>query len=310
MAPLMQWRNIRGFNDAYALDLLIARMQVAVLRGSGQLADLKIELMDRLADLQMHLNPVREKAEVIKRVKSDAFWDALTVKALEEIRKLLREIMHHRERRGGSPLPPKIVDITEDDAGLQYNRRSTSLRTVDMKAYQQVVEAELKRHFESDPTLKKIRAGEPVSETDIQALVSMILTQSPNASRDVLAEFFRTVAAPLDFVIRSIVGMEPTIVADRFSEFARKHPALTAKQTRFLGLLQNHIARYGSITVDRLYEQPFTVVDADGLDGVFQQEDEVDDLIQVIKTFAPSAGGQREHGNPSERSEQKWSREN
>ena len=60
--------------------------------------------------------------------------------------------------------------------------------------------------------------------------------------------------------------MESKAVAGKFSEFARKHPKLTAKQTRFLGLLQNHIARYGSITVDRLYEQPFTVVDADGID--------------------------------------------
>lgn len=310
IGPLMQWRNIRGLKEAYALDLLIARMQVAVLRGSAEIADLKVDLMDRLAGLQMHLNPVREKSDVIKRVKSDAFWEALTVSALEEVRKNLREIMHHRERLGGPALPPKIVDITEDQVGLQYNRRSTSLRTVDMKAYQQIVEAELKRHFESDPTLKKIRAGESVSEPDIRALVSMILTQSPNASREVLAEFFRSVAAPLDFVIRSIIGMEPTVVANRFADFARKHPALTAKQTRFLGLLQNHIARYGSITVDRLYEQPFTVIDADGLDGIFEREDEVDDLIQVINTFRPPVGIQPEPNNSKERSEQRWSREN
>jgi type I restriction enzyme, R subunit len=291
IGPLMQWRNIRGMRDAYSLDLLIARMEVAVLRGSAQLADLKIELMDRLANLQMHLNPVREKAEVLKQVKSDEFWNGLTVGALEKLRTPLREIMHHRERQSGPALPPKIVDITEDQIGLQYNRRSTSLRTVDMKAYQQIVEAELKRHFGSDPTLMKIRNGEKVSEADIQALVSMILTQSPNASKDVLTEFFRSVAGPLDFVIRSIIGLEPTVVARRFSEFARKHPAITAKQTRFLGLLQNHIARHGSITVDRLYEQPFTVVDADGLDGVFEREDEVKDLIQVINTFGPTVVG-------------------
>jgi type I restriction enzyme R subunit len=248
----MQWRNIRGMKDAYSLDLLIARMEVAVLLGSAQLADLKIELMDRLANLQMHLNPVREKAEVLKRVKSDEFWNGLTVSSLEEVRTPLREIMHHRERQNGPALPPKIVDITEGEIGLHYNRRSTSLRTVDMKAYQQVVEMELKRHFDSDPTLKKIRAGENVSEADIHALVSMVLTQSPNASKDVLRDFFRSVAEPLDFVIRSIIGLEPTVVAQRFSQFARKHPALTAKQTRFLALLQNHIARYGSITVDRL----------------------------------------------------------
>ena len=287
IAPLMQWRNIRGRGDAYALDLLIARMQNAVLRNSGQIADLKIELMDRLAALQMHLNPVREKADVIKRVKSDEFWKGVSVLALEEVRQPLREIMHHHERGSGTPLPPKIVDITEDESGLQYSRRSTSIRSVDMKAYRQVVEAELKKHFENNPTLRKIRAGEPVSGADIKALVSLVLTQSPNASRDVLAEFFSSTAEPLEFAIREIIGMEPKAVADRFSEFARKHPKLTAKQTRFLGLLQNHIARFGTITVDRLYEQPFTVVDADGLDGVFEREDEVNDLLEIIRMFGP-----------------------
>ena len=71
-------------------------------RSPAQLADLKIELMDRLAALQMHLNPVREKAEVIKRVKSDEFWEGVTVDALEEVRQPLREIMHHRDRPSGS----------------------------------------------------------------------------------------------------------------------------------------------------------------------------------------------------------------
>ena len=63
-----------------------------------------------------------------------------------------------------------------------------------------------------------------MSETDIQALVSLILTQSPNASRDVLAEFFRATAEPLDFAIRSIVGMDAKAVAERFCEFARQAP--------------------------------------------------------------------------------------
>jgi type I restriction enzyme R subunit len=302
IAPLMQWRNIRGFSDAYALDLLIARMQNAVLRKSSQLNDLKIELMDRVSALQMHLNPVREKADVIKRVKSDEFWDDVSVEALEEVGKPLREIMHHRQRGGGQPLPPKIIDVTEETSGVQFSRRSTSLETVDMKAYRQIIEAELRKHFETDPTLRKIRAGEPVSENDLEKLVSLVLTQSPNASREVLEEFFSATAEPLQRAIRAIIGMDPKAVEERFSAFARKHPQLTAKQTRFLALLQNHIARYGSITVDRLYEAPFTVVDADGLEGVFEREDEVSDLLQVIRAFGPP-DGDRTHPNPNERSE-------
>ena len=291
IAPLMQWRNIRGYGDAYAFDLLIARLQSAVLRKSGHVADLKVDFMDRLAALQMHLNPVRQKAAVIRRVRSDEFWKQISVQALEEVRQPLREIMHHHERGRGTPVPPRIVDIVEDESEVRQSRRSTSLKTVDMKAYKQIVEAELKKHFETDATLQKIREGEPVSEADIEALVSLVLTQSPNASRSVLAQFFTTTAEPLEFAIRGIIGMDPKAVAERFSDFARKYP-LTAKQTRFLGLLQNHIARYGSITVDRLYERPFTVVDADGLDGVFTSEDEVQDLLAVIRMFSPREGSE------------------
>ena len=69
IAPLMQWRNTDGFGDALALDLLTARMQIAVFRGSKEI----IDLLGRLASLQMHLNPVREKAEAIQRTKLGAF---------------------------------------------------------------------------------------------------------------------------------------------------------------------------------------------------------------------------------------------
>lgn len=301
IAPLMQWRTFAAPSEAYKLDLLAARMQIAVLRKSSDVADLKIDLLDRLSALQMHLNPVREKAEVIKRVKSDEFWSGVTVADLEAVRTTLREIMHHRDRQGAMPLPAKVIDVTEDAAGFQTNRRATSLKTVDMKAYQQIVEDELKRHFDTNGTLKKIRAGEAVSEADVQALVSLVLIQSPNASRDVLEVFFADTALPLDFAIRSIVGLDPEAVAARFAEFARRHPSLTAKQTRFLGLLQNHIARFGSVTLDRLYEQPFTVVDADGLDGVFEKPEEMDDLLDILSVFAPPAAASASTKEPPER---------
>lgn len=304
VAPLMQWRNIRGLSDAFSLDLLVARIQVAVLRKSAAVGDLKIALLDRLLALQMHLNPVREKAEVIRLVKSDDFWKGVTVEDLEAVRQPLREIMHHRDRSGAVPLPAKVIDVTEELTGVQTARRTTSLKTVDMKAYQQIVEAELKRHFQTSLTLKKIRAGEPVSEADINALVSLVLVQSQNASRDVLEEFFSETAVPLDFAIRSIIGLDPEAVATRFADFAGKHPHLTAKQTRFLGLLQNHIARYGSITLDRLYDQPFTVIDADGLDGVFELPEQLDELLGVLSVFAPPLAAHTEPTIDTERKKQ------
>lgn len=229
IAPLMQWRNIRGFSDALVLDLLIARMQIAVLRGSGDIVDLKIDLLDRLASLQMHLNPVREKAEVIKRVKSDAFWKDVAVADLEDARIQLREVMHHRARGGLQGLPPRVVNITEDAGQMQFARRSAGLKSVDMKAYQQIVEAELKKHFETNLVIKKIRAGEAVSDREIDSLVSLVLNQHPDVRREHLEEFFSETAGPFYLAIRMIVGMDPETVRDKFTAFVQKHPKLSAK---------------------------------------------------------------------------------
>ena len=300
IAPLMQWRNVRGLSDALALDLLIARMQFAIVRGSGELADRKIELMDKLATLQMHLNPVREKAEIIKRVKSDAFWTDVGVADLEKVRIALREIIHHRARSGSKGIPPKVVDITEDQGQTRFARRSASLKSVDMKAYQQMIEGELKKHFETNPVLRKIRAGEPVSDREINNLVSLVLTQNLDVQRENLEEFFIDTGTPLYFTIRTIVGMDPEAVREKFASFVQKHPRLTTKQTRFLAILQNHIARYGMVEVERLYDAPFTVIDADGPEGVFENEGDLNDLIDIVRSFGLRAEG-RPEARPNER---------
>ena len=50
----------------------------------------------------------------------------------------------------------------------------------------------------------------------------------------------------------------------------------------------NHIVRYGTIEVERLYDDPFTVVDADGPDGVFEDEADLSDLINIVRSFGPA----------------------
>ena len=287
IAPLMQWRTIRGATEAHAFDLLVCRLQTATIMASADVADLRIEFMERLDRLQMHLNPVRERAEVIKLVKSQAFWEGLTVAALEEVRIPLREIIHYREPTTGPGIGPKIIDVTEDQSLVQTNRRSASLRTVDMAAYKSLVEAELRKHFDTNPTLVKIRHGEPVTPEDLNAIISLVLTQNPNVGREALEEFFATTTLPLDIAIRSMVGLDAEMVRDRFSAFVLSHPELTAKQTRFLGMLQNHIVKFGFITIDKLYDQPFTVVDANGPEGVFQKPDDIDQLMKIVNQFAP-----------------------
>jgi len=60
---------------------------------------------------------------------------------------------------------------------------------------------------------------------------------------------------------------------------------LTAKQTQFVGLLQNLITKNGGIELSRLLDAPFTSIHQDGIEGVFVDETMRNDLIETIKNF-------------------------
>ena len=73
-----------------------------------------------------------------------------------------------------------------------------------------------------------------------------------------------------------------------FQAFVAKYPTLTAHQLRFLALLKGHVATYGSIDIEKLYESPFTDINSAGPDGVFP-EAQVDDLIELILSLNKAA---------------------
>jgi type I restriction enzyme R subunit len=293
IAPLMQWLNVRGHSDALAFDLLVTDMQGALIKQSAEFENLKGELVNRVNALQMNLNQVRAKAESIKKVKSAAFWTAITPDQLEELRRDLRGIMQFRQTGNGpDPTGALIYDITEEDGLIRTARRTSNIRSIDLAAYRARVEQALGELFATDPTLRKIRAGQPVSQGDLDALVSLVLTRHPDVDLSILTEFYPATADHLDLIIRSIVGLDPDAVKDHFTAFALAYPSLTAPQMQFLQLLQNHIAKNGGIALERLADAPFTSLDEEGVYGVFPSDSQRHDLLAIVRTFLPVSEGQ------------------
>ncbi len=286
MAPLMQWADIRGETLAYRFDVLLTAMQIELLKKSGRFDDFKSQLLDQISRLQMHLNPVRDKAESIKSVKSAEFWASVTVESLETVRRELRGIMKYVVKATYEPPQPKFIDL--HDGQEEYQRLPTRLKFAEMPGYRKQVQAALLKVFDQNPTLQKIKAGEPVTKADLKALTSLVLTQNPDVDQEILREFFEDTAEPLDYAIRSIIGMDADAVNTRFADFIFSHPSLTANQMSFLNLLKNHISRYGAIEIEDLYEPPFTSLHTDGLDGVFMDEKIIDEIIGIIASFHPS----------------------
>jgi type I restriction enzyme R subunit len=289
IAPLMQWRDVRGDAAAYQFDLLIALTQKDLLHGrtTGRFADRKDQILAEIAELQFNLNPVRDREDAIRGIKSAGFWESVSFAALEDMRLALRGIMKYRQPRQIDRIPKKIIDVAEDPAAVVSRTHSPKLEGLEFIAYRQRVEGLLLELFATNKTLQRIKAGEPVTGPDLEALVSLVLTQDPHLNLSDLLDYYPETAGHLDLAIRSIIGLDARAVEARFTQFTHRHKP-NSMQQRFLSLLQNHIAKYGVIEVSRLYEDPFTTINAQGLDGVFEDETQIDDLIAIIKSFKPA----------------------
>jgi type I restriction enzyme R subunit len=287
VAPLMQWIDIAGYRDAYELDLLMARTETELVRGSMRVADLQAALIDRISQLKMNLNPVRERLTAIQQARSPEFWQTATVPALEGIRTELRGIMQYRQWTPGTG-EPRITDIAEELEGIQTGTHRGVSTGNNMAVYRERVLEVLRQLFTHDPTLQKIRRGEKVTAADLEALVSLVLTQNPTVDLRTLQEFYPATAGSLEDLIRSISGMEAAAVDARFAKFAGQYP-LSATQTQFLAMLKREIAEHGAIAIERLYAPPFTAVHSGGLDGVFHEERQIDELLEIVRTFEPHA---------------------
>jgi type I restriction enzyme R subunit len=289
IAPLMQWRSIAGDGEAYKFDLLMCRLQTERLKGTPRFEDLKSDLLNQLTQLSMHLNQVRAKADVISKVRGSAFWADVSILALEDVRKELRGIMKYRVASTTPALPPRILDIAEVQELVQEYNYKPKLEGLDLAQYRSRVESVLRKLFDDNKVLQRIKAGEKVSDDDLRSLVSLVLTQEPDLNLSDLLDYYPETAGHLDQAIRGIIGLDLEAVKNRFNAFVQKHTKLNSMQLRFLQMLQNHISKYGSIELERLYEEPFTVLSAEGVDGIFAEE-QIDDLIEILGAFRPQTG--------------------
>ena len=283
-APLMRWVDVRGHEDAYRFDELMTNLEIERLLGSGQYDDLRGEVLNAVDALQKNLNQVKSKAETIRRLQEPAFWDDATVPQLDEVRTELRGIMKYRVRLTPLRSSVRIIDVID-----QEEERADHVPTFDghdLIAYRQRVESVLKKHFENDPVLQRIRAGHAVSETDLEKLAGMVIHIDPQIDLKHLPVHIG-VKGDLHRALRSIIGLDVEAVDAAFNGFHRKHLELTAQQVRFIRMLKNHICINGGLEIDRLYEAPFTTLSADGIDGVFG-EAMIDELLGLVGQFEMS----------------------
>jgi type I restriction enzyme R subunit len=286
MAPLMQWRNIKGESEALRFDLQVTELQYLQLSQPSKIDIAKQEVITKIESLAMHVNTVRAKASAIKTIQQADYWEGVKFNDLEISRNELRGIIHIRDKGIVPPeMPATIYDITEDKTRFEVNERKTRIVTVDYKIFRNEVEQSLTPHFSSNIVLQKIRKGQSVTSQELNQLNALIHTQNPGVDLNTLKEFYPESSAGLDQILRTIVGMDNEAITAKFELFVKEiHTHIDAKQQRFIALLKSHLCRYGSIEVNQLYDAPFTTIHDDGIDGVFSPQ-QADVLAEFIMQF-------------------------
>jgi type I restriction enzyme R subunit len=291
VAPLQHLRNIRGEEDAYGFDLLVTRLELAVLAGgpnAPRVQDLRARVESMVARLPMNQNPVKEQAEALKKLERKDFWAAIDFVELESMRRALRGIMKYQERSPTARVAPQFFDI--DDADFSAETYIPRLDGLDRVEYKRRVESVLRERFAESPIVLRVRAGEVVGDDELRALAERVREVDGKADVEGLMgdgadpETQRSLLS----VFRGLVGLDAGAVEQAFKEFVRARPRLGAQQLRFLQVLQNHIVHNGGIEIDRLYQPPFTTIHAESVDGVFTDSADADAILAILSKFEPN----------------------
>jgi type I restriction enzyme R subunit len=295
IAPLMQWRVLEGPEDAYRFDLLVARAQTAKLKQSAEYDDYKDQIINQVTELPVNLSQVKAKIEWIDKAKNSAWWGGASVLDIETMRRELRGIMHCRNKPKIVKAPALQLDITDSEE--ESEKQVVRLEGLDLVEYRHRVQSVFRDLFDEAPALQKIKAGLPVQQEDLKDLIQKVMLRDPDLKVDDLLVHFPNKGQRLDIAIRQVIGLNAQVVNEHFTRFAQKYANLTSHQLRFLELLKRHIATYGTLELERLYEQPFTQIHSEGVDGVFQEEEQIGDLIHLIdeiNRLAPAAAEAQE----------------
>ena len=251
------------------------RFDLLVLQAGADFASLKdkIQAIASALEEQMAIPAIKAEVVFIQAVAGDEWWEDVTVPMLETARRRLRALVKlipkgqkkivytDFEDELGELMPVELPQVT---AGLS------------MAKFKEKARLFLKEH-ESHLSLQRLRRNQALTLTDLQELEKMLL--QAGGSRALIDEA-REQSHGLGLFIRSLVGLDREAAMQAFGEFLQGGKA-TPDQIEFIELVVQELTRNGVMDAGRLFESPFTDVNAQGPLGVFPPA-KVTQIVQVL----------------------------
>lgn len=240
---------------------------------------LKNKIRKSIFELRTTIYKVKEKSDLIEKVKSSDFSKKFNYKEIEAVRNELSTLMQYRQR---DIINDDIITIDITDEIVINEELQLNLFTTFGEGFKHDLEEFLRKIASENLVLQKIKRGKNISEMEIQSLVSIILEQNPHFTLKQLEKLYPDKANDIALLIRSIIGIDEEEVKTRINEFQQKHSTLNTKQIQCLKLVENQLKANNYLKETSLYDRPFTGLG--DISDIFTEE-ELEELYKLLDGY-------------------------
>ncbi len=247
--------------EAKRFDMLLLRAQLSVLQARPDFMSLREKIQGIATHLEdeMAIPAIKAEAPLIHAVASDDWWQDVTVPMLETVRRRLRALIKLLPKGQKKVVYTDFEDEVGEAVRIDLPQVTSGLN---MAKFKDKARAFLRDH-ESHLALQRLRRNQPLTALDLAELEKMLI--AAGGTEPLLTE---ARSQGLGLFVRSLVGLDREAAMQAFGDLLQGGKA-TPEQIEFLELVIDELTQNGVMPPERLFESPFTDVNAQGPLGVF-----------------------------------------
>ncbi len=270
---------------AKLFDLTCLKLQLAVIEKSISFSHLKEKVQDIAKDLseKESIPMVREHMPLILDLLTEEYWADITVGIIEQLRVNLRDLVKFTDKKNRNKVYTSLKDQMGEGEEVEVSYLTPG---INLAQYRKKVEQYIKTN-ESHITIHKLKHNQPLTKLDLEELERFLFESGPAETHEQFDSAFGDEHS-LSVFIRSLVGLDRAAAVEAFSKYL-DDSRFNTSQIRFVEMIIDYLTQKGIMEPGQLYEQPFTGLHYEGLDGVFPSA-VADEIVNVIERVNRNAG--------------------
>jgi type I restriction enzyme R subunit len=274
IAPLMRTRTGEDYK-AMSFELKVLNYSIEKLNSAAdpkKLETMSDAIVEMVSDLPLTVNVVAREEQLINEIISNNYIQRADENGLDQVIERIAPLMKYREE--GIKPDQTILDLRDITAEKEYIKFGPENERITIQKYREKVEALINELEEKNEILQKIKAGQPVTQEEVEELADTLDDYEPYPTEENLQKAYDARQVKFLDLIKYIMGIGDLVtfsekVTEAFAEFIAEHNTMSAKQIQFLQTLQLFIIENGKLEKKDLVNEPFTKIHANGFLGLF-----------------------------------------